>query len=206
MPYNAEDISLKLLRMLYKFHEENPTIGLEEKLLENKFEFIDHLRGRERVQFCLESLIKLELVKREKIKDKVLYSITDSGIQHYEKFKYLKENTDSSNAVIVEGNWTGNLDHYHIHYHYDQKNVDQFPGETEEFIRHYSELLDEIEATEQLVMDDPPEDSKILERLGHMKTIINLDSLSLGGRLKWESRLEKLIDRLEEARMENISN
>ncbi len=205
MPHNAEDISLKLLRVLYQFHKENPTTGLEEKLLENKFEFIDHIRGRERVQFCLESLIKLELVQRKRQADKILYSITDIGIQHYQKFKYLRENMDSSNAVVVEGNWTGNLDHYHIHYHYDQEKISHFPGETEEFIRHYSELLDEIEATEQLIIDEPPEEEKILERLGHMKTIINLDSLALGGRSKWESRLEKLIDRLEEARMDNVT-
>lgn len=180
MTQDLEDISLKVLRILYQYHHENPGSGLDKGTLEEKFNLLGPEKGKGKVAKALSELIQLGLAKTYKTKS----MITEQGIKHYESFKFLKsDELDRSLDVMVQGDWHGHNNHYHSHNHYHVGRADtvHFPGETKEFIHHYDELLELIKEAEKYSLDSPAGE-KILDKLEEMKTVINQDS-SLGGDL-----------------------
>ncbi|GMT49325.1 MAG: hypothetical protein IEMM0008_0864 [bacterium] len=178
MTQDLEDISLKVLRILYHYHHENPGSGLDKETLEEKFNFLSHKKGKEKVAKALSELIQLGLAKTYRNKN----MITEQGIKHYESFKFFKsDELERSSEIMVQGDWYGSNNHYQSHYHVSRADIVHFPGETKEFIHHYDELLGLIKETENYTLDSPAGE-KILEKLEEMKSVINQDS-QLGGDL-----------------------
>ena len=206
MTQDFEDISLKILRILYQFHEQNPFSELDEELIINKFDFLIPENGSEKIKKSLSELVKLMLINISEKDKKTYYTISKKGIIHYENFKLLSnKKSEPCYSVLVQGNWSGNNDNYHYHYHLNSSSKELFPGKTNEFILHYEELLNEIEEAKNLIADSHSKE-RVLEKLENMKTIINIDSSSIGQKLKWEERLENIINILETKAKELVNN
>ncbi len=202
MTQDQEDISLKILRVLYHYHQDNPLSGLDIDKLLRRFDFSDAKEGKTKIEKALSDMIQANMIhlfagKQGNKPSVQKYTITEQGIQHYNKFKHLKEESvNPLNGVSVYGDWKGDYQQ-HNHYNISRGGDVHFPGETEEFIHHYDELMKEIEETESMVLDSP-NGEKILEKLARIKTIINLDSSALGGRLKWEQQITQMLERLQD--------
>ncbi len=188
MSLGPEEVSIKMLRLLYQYQQQNPHSGLDEKAILERFDFIDQDEGKASVKRAFKGLIKIGFIHELK-KEKTLYAITEKGIKHYSQFKFLtEENTSSFPGVMVMGDWCG----HNNNFNYSTMNHPQaglFPGETEEFIPHYDELLKLIQEMETKALDLKGSEA-ILEDLSQMKSVINQDSSVLGGKIQ---KMEELI-------------
>ncbi|GMT48556.1 MAG: hypothetical protein IEMM0008_0095 [bacterium] len=194
MTKNHEDLSLKILRILYHLEQRNPGSQLALDALEERFSLLKVDEDRSRVRKLLPELLALELIKELQVKKSPHYAITEKGIRHYEKFKYFIEDSSQKADVYVQGDWYGNNHH---NQYVTKGGIVHFPGETEEFIQHYDELLEGLEKVEALVMDSPNGEA-ILEELTKLKAVINQDSSAFGDKVKWEERLESLFQQIKE--------
>ncbi|HEO65498.1 MAG TPA: hypothetical protein ENI73_06455, partial [Spirochaetes bacterium] len=161
MTRNHEDLSLKILRILYHLEQQNPDSQLALDSLEERFSLLKVDEDRPIVRKLLSELLSLELIREVKIKKSPHYAITEKGIRHYEMFKYFLDDSSQKADVYVQGDWYGNNHH---NQYVTKGGTVHFPGETEEFIQHYDELLEGLEKVEALVMDSP-NGKAILEEL-----------------------------------------
>ncbi len=192
MSLGQEEISLKVLRLLYQYQKQQPDSGLDEQTLTERFDFIDHNEGSTLLKKAIGKLIQIGFVSESVIGKKKIYIITDKGTRHYSQFKFLTdEDMSSSPGVMVLGDWSGD-NHSSHQYNLGRGGTINFPGDTEEFIPHYDELLKAIEDIEEKAMDIKGAEG-ILDGLTEMKTLINQDSSALGGKVK---KLEDLISQL----------
>ncbi|GMT50288.1 MAG: hypothetical protein IEMM0008_1827 [bacterium] len=194
MTRDHEDLSLKILRILYHLEQQNLGSQLALDALEERFNLLEVDEDRTRVRQLLPELLSLGLIQEVTVKKSPHYAITEKGISHYEKFKYFIDDSSQKADVYVQGDWYGN-NHHHTQCATRCGTV-HFPSETEEFIQHYDELLEGFERIEGLVMDSPNGET-ILEELTKLKAVINQDSSAFGGKVKWEKRLEDLFQRIE---------
>ncbi|GMT50278.1 MAG: hypothetical protein IEMM0008_1817 [bacterium] len=193
MSLGQEEISLKVLRLLYQYQKQQPDSGLDEQTLVERFDFIDHNEGSTLVRKAIGKLIQIGFVSESVIGQKKIYIITDKGTRHYSKFKIITEEDMSSfPGVMVLGDWQGDSHHNHHHNYFNRAGTINFPGDTEEFIAHYAELLKAIEQIEEKAMDIKGAEG-ILDSLTEMKALINQDSSALGGKI---NKLEELISQL----------
>ncbi len=196
MSLSEEEVSLKILRLLYQYQKQKPDSGLDEKTLLGRFDFMDQNEGSTLVKKSTKKLIKLGFLSEKEKEGKKIYGITENGIRHYKDFKFLEDESEIKTPdVMVQGDWYGNNNHNN-HYFYSpmmgRDGVLHFPGEVEEFIPHYDELLKLIEEIEKKAMDIKGSEG-ILNDITEMKAVISQDSSALGGKIK---KLEELIGQL----------
>ncbi len=192
MSLGQEEISLKVLRLLYQYQKQQPDSGLDEHTLTERFDFIDHNEGSTLLKKAIGKLIQIGFVSESVIGKKKGYTITNKGAKHYSKFKLLTdEDMSSFPGVMIMGDWSGNNNTFHYST-MNQPRTGLFPGETEEFIPHYDELLKLIKKIEGKALDIKGAE-KILEDLVEMKALVSQDSSALGGKIK---KLEDLISQL----------
>ncbi len=198
MTRDIEDISLKILRILYQFHRIDDKNGLTDLQLFNRFDFVNKIEGEKQIQLALNELSQLKLITNKITGSDNVYSITKKGIKKYEMLKY-SVNTDYDQGinVLVQGDWTGNSENHSYHYHINKDESKEFPGDTKEFIQHYKELISSIEDIKNIVIQQE-NNTGIIDILDHMESILNIDSLGLKQKSPVENRFEVLIDKLEE--------
>jgi len=194
MSLGQEEVSLKILRLLYQYQyqKQNPDSGLDEKTLVDRFDFIDQDDGQTIIRNALSKLIKIGIIQELKKDHKLLYTITEKGIKHYGQFKFLTEEDMPAPGVMVMGDWYGDHRGSNSRYAINKSGINYFPGETEEFIPHYDELLKLIKEIEGKALDIKGAEV-ILDDLANMKVVISQDSSALGGKIR---KMEELIDRL----------
>ncbi len=198
MTEDLEIISLKILKILYHYHQQSPGEGLDEEKIIERISFVDQKKGIQFVRKALSELRDQFLVRKMGDSE---YVIGDRGLKHYERFKFIKsvEEELSSPANIVTHGGSHSIHNryqHHTHnYHMYGESV-TFPGDVQEFIQHHDDLVQTVEAIEKLVMD-APKGEEILNKLEQMKAILNQDSSGLKGKREWEDRLLKAIEKLE---------
>ncbi|GMT48759.1 MAG: hypothetical protein IEMM0008_0298 [bacterium] len=64
MSLGQEEVSIKILRLLYQYRQHNPDSGLDEKAIIERFDVLDGNEGKTSVKKAMNELIKIGLVMR----------------------------------------------------------------------------------------------------------------------------------------------
>ncbi|HEO65318.1 MAG TPA: hypothetical protein ENI73_05525 [Spirochaetes bacterium] len=199
MSDDLEIISLKLLKILYQYSQQDPGTGMDEKALADRFDFKNQKQGLQTVQKALTNMRKLALVRSLGEGE---YRISSRGIEHYERFKFIKgadENESLPSNIVIYGNiseFQNRIANHSHHYNIYGENV-AFPGDTKEFMEHYEDVQRMVKEIEELAQDAPKGD-QILDKLKLIKSVLNQDSDAFTGKKTLEEKLIKAIERLED--------
>ncbi|HEO64404.1 MAG TPA: hypothetical protein ENI73_00895, partial [Spirochaetes bacterium] len=130
MTEDLEIISLKILKILYHYHQQSPGEGLDEEKIFGRISFLDQKKDIKLIQKALSELRNQFLVR--KLGDSE-YAIGDRGIKHYERFKFIKNEEEEINPpanIVTHGGSHSihNRYQHHTHnYHMYGESV-TFPG------------------------------------------------------------------------------